>query len=87
MVEHKNSTLKAKGSENLRKGLIVGDIKMIAEHFKLPYVSVSDVIRGRYFGDKDVVECAERIVAFYQQVDIENNVKQIIESYEPTNSN
>lgn len=85
MVEHKNSTLKAKGSEDLRKGLIVGDIKMIAEHFNLPYMKVSDVIRGRYFGDKNVVECAERIVAFYKEVDIEKNVKQIIESYEPAN--
>lgn len=87
MVEFKKSTVlvieKAKGSEDLANALLVGDLKNIAKRFQRPYATVSSIVRGRQYGDKNIVECAERIIAFYKEVEIEKNVKQIIESYEP----
>lgn len=89
MVEHIHSTVqeKAKGSEGLRKGLRNGDLKKMAAQFNTPYMRVSAIVRGRHFGEKEIVECAERLCAFYKEIQIEETVNQIIESYEPINKN
>lgn len=87
MVEENLSTVKirAKGSYELGKRLRNGDLKRITEHFKRPYMTVSAIVRGRQYGDANIVECAERIVAYYDEIQIEDNVTKIIESYAPTN--
>ena len=87
MVQFNNSTIqiKAKGSPKLLSGLQIGDLKMIATHFGYTYTTVRGVIVGKHHGDKDIVECAERIVAFYKSVKLSESVKSIIHSYEKSN--
>lgn len=81
--EFKHSTyeLKAKGSKQLRNALQYGDIRAISVHFKQPYDKVHGVISGKHAGDKNIIECAERIVAYYERIDLVNSVSEIIESY------
>lgn len=78
---------KATGSKKLKAALKLGDIKAIAEHFKVPYHTVYYIISGRNKGDKKIVDCAKEIVAFYQKVDMDKTVTSIIKSYEPTIKN
>ncbi len=87
MLDEKTSTIitKAKGSLALRGGLQTGDIKAIAIHFNETYAITLNVISGKHFGSKDIVECAERIVAFYKKVKLTETVTEIINSYEKAN--
>lgn len=87
MVEHKHSNvlIKAKGSEALKSRLHTGNIKEISKAFGIEYMKAYNVIAGKYYGDKRIVDCAERIVSFYDSVQLENNVSNIINSYGSTN--
>ena len=84
-LKHSEIQLKAKGSEDLVSKLQYGDIKAIADVFNIDHKKIRSILLGRYFGDKRIVECAERLVAFYASVDLEYNVKSIINSYAATN--
>jgi hypothetical protein len=59
-----------------------GDIKSIATHFNKSYSQVHAILSGKFSGDKDIVECAEKIVSFYKEVDLQTSVENIIKSYE-----
>lgn len=87
MVELRYSEIrdaKLKGSEALRERLNQGDIKAISETLGIEYQVVYAVIVGKYFGKKEIVECAERIASFYDSVNFKETVAQILESYGQT---
>jgi len=84
-LKHSTYLIKAKGSTNLRNALQYGDVRAIAAHFNLSYTKVHAVISGKHAGDKNIVECAERIAAFYDSVDLNTIVTNIIKSYEYKN--
>ena len=77
--------VRAKGSLELANKLMKGDFKRIAEGLGFHLTTVMNVVRGKQFGDSRIVECAEQLVAFYQSLDIEFNVKTIIENHAATN--
>lgn len=81
-LKHSTYTTKAKGSSDLKDRLKTGDIKAIADHFALTYVSAYNIITGKHNGDVQVVQCAERIAAFYNEVNLDHTVTSIIKSYE-----
>lgn len=87
MVELKHSTTpdKYKGSPELRSKLQTGDVKAIADVLGMDYQKVLYVISGRYHGEREIVECAERLAAFYEDVKLTETVNQIINSYGSTN--
>lgn len=80
-LKHSQIQLKAKGSESLVAKLQYGDVKRMAEVFDTPHQKVYAIVSGKYFGDKRIVECAEKLVAFYDQVELSTNVEAIINSY------
>ena len=80
-LKHSSYTVKATGSMALKSKLMQGDIKAMAFHFKKPYMTMYHILSGKQSGDKNIVECAERIVAFYEKVEISKNVSNIIKSY------
>lgn len=79
--------LKAKGSKVLKNHLQNGDIKAIAEHFGCTYTVAYNVICGKHFGEKRIIDCALEIVDFYKKSEVKKTVNQIIKSYEPINQN
>lgn len=84
-LKHGTYVVKAKGSMQLRQGLKYGDVRAIALHFKMPYANVHSILCGKHAGDKRLVECAERIVNYYNEVELDNTIESIIKSYETTN--
>lgn len=84
-LKHSDVLIKAKGSPALKDRLNRGNIKDIAAIFGIEYMKVYNVIAGKYYGDKRIVDCAERIVAFYDSVGLDANVEKIIASYGRSN--
>ncbi len=76
---------KAKGSLELKKSLKTNDIKAISVHFNESYVKTKGVIEGKHFGHPSIVECAQKLSAFYAKIKLNQTVDQIIKSYEPIN--
>ena len=89
MVELKYSDIqtRAKGSEHLKDKLNQGDIKAISEAFNTAYQRTYYIIEGRFYGEKEIIECAERIAAFYDEIKLRKTVKDIIKSYERVDQN
>lgn len=89
MVEHKHSEViqKAKGSELLTGKLKTGDIQRIADTFQESYTRMRGILMGKHFGPQEYVECAEKIVAFYDRVKLHDTVEQILNSYGSINKN
>lgn len=77
--------VKAKGSKELATKLLKGDLKRISDGLNISYNTVVNVIYGRQFGDSRIIECAEKMVSFYQGLDIEFNVNKIIENHATIN--
>ena len=76
---------KAKGSVELKKSLKINDIKAISVHLNESYVKTRGVIEGKHFGHPSIVECAQKISAFYADIKLNETVENIITSYEPIN--
>ena len=87
MVVSKNSTIKvkAKGSPELKDSLLQGDIKRIAKLFNKGYQSVYLVIIGTNYGDKEIIEVAEKLAAFYKSCHIDANRDLIFKGHGETN--
>lgn len=81
-LKHSTYEVRAKGSKALRNALQYGDVRAIAVHFNQPYTRVHGILSGKHHGDKDIVECAERIVAYYARIELKESVEEIIRSYE-----
>lgn len=77
--------IKAKGSKELKDSLLQGDIKRIAKCFGKGYQAVYLVIIGTNYGDKNIVDCAEKLAAFYKSCHIDANRDLIFKNYEDLN--
>lgn len=87
MVESKYSTktVTTRGSEALKGLLQRGDIQKIADRFGLPYSRVFAIIQGKHASSSKIVECAEKLVALYDAVDLEKKRTEILKSYGDVN--
>ena len=77
----------AKGSIELRRKMLKGDIKSISQQFKIPYTQIYNWITGKNYGDPSVLNCAKELAAYYDEIELTKTREQIINSYENTNKN
>lgn len=83
MLELKHSTMpdKYKGSPELKSKLLNGDVKAISEALNIEYTKVNNVLSGNYYGERVIVECAERLAALYDELNLTERQNQILKEY------
>lgn len=78
---------KARGTKELRERMKYGDIGRIAKAFNSDYINTYNVILGKASGDKRVLDCALEIAAFYEEVNLEGRINEIIQKHATANEN